>query len=71
MPKILKPTTVPDDAYASGWDGSVEVPTKNALYDKIETLLTGASSSVDNALVASGPCPRCFRTPEYYRDLSP
>jgi hypothetical protein len=29
---------VPDEAYGSGWDGSLEVPTKNALYDKIETI---------------------------------
>lgn len=33
---------VTDDAYAVGWNGSTEVPTKNAIYDKIETL--GASS---------------------------
>lgn len=30
--------TVGDEAYGSGWDGSMEVPTKNALYDKIETI---------------------------------
>jgi len=30
--------TVTDEAYGVGWDGSVEVPTKNALYDKIQTL---------------------------------
>lgn len=29
---------VPDEAYGSGWNGSTEVPTKNAVYDKIETL---------------------------------
>jgi hypothetical protein len=33
--------TVPDEAYGSGWDGSLEVPTKNAVYDKIETLSAG------------------------------
>jgi hypothetical protein len=33
--------TVPDEAYGAGWNGSLEVPTKNALYDKIETLGTG------------------------------
>ncbi len=27
---------VPDEAYGSGWNGSLEVPTKNAVYDKIE-----------------------------------
>ena len=30
--------SVPDEAYGVGWNGSVEVPTKNAIYDKIETL---------------------------------
>lgn len=33
---------VADEAYGAGWNGSLEVPTKNAVYDKIETL--GASS---------------------------
>jgi hypothetical protein len=30
--------TVPDEAYGSGWNGVLEVPTKNAIYDKIEDL---------------------------------
>lgn len=34
---------VPDEAYGAGWNGSLELPTKNAVYDKIETL-GGASS---------------------------
>jgi hypothetical protein len=29
--------SVPDEAYGTGWNGSLEVPTKNAVYDKIET----------------------------------
>ena len=29
---------VTDEVYGVGWNGSLEVPTKNALYDKIETL---------------------------------
>lgn len=29
---------VPDEVYGAGWNGSLEVPTKNAVYDKIETL---------------------------------
>jgi hypothetical protein len=29
---------VPDEAYGAGWNGNTEVPTKNAVYDKIETL---------------------------------
>lgn len=34
---------IPDEAYGSGWNGSLEPPTKNAVYDKIEaaTLYTG------------------------------
>ncbi len=30
---------VPDESYGSGWNGSTEVPTKNAVYDKIELAL--------------------------------
>lgn len=30
--------TVPDEAYGTGWNDSLEVPTKNALYDKIQTI---------------------------------
>lgn len=30
--------TVPDEAYSGSWDGSLEVPTKNAVYDKIQTM---------------------------------
>lgn len=33
-----KVLSVPDDAYAVGWNGSLNVPTKNAVYDKIEAL---------------------------------
>ena len=29
---------VPDEAYGAGWDGSLEVPTKNAVYDVINAL---------------------------------
>lgn len=35
---------VPDEAYGAGWNGSLEVPTKNALYDKIETLGAGGGN---------------------------
>lgn len=34
---------VPDEVYGAGWDTSLEVPTKNALYDKIQTLISGVS----------------------------
>jgi hypothetical protein len=33
---------IPDEAYGSGWNGSLEPPTKNAVYDKIETIGGGA-----------------------------
>ena len=29
---------VPDEAYGAGWNGSTEVPTKNAVYDQIQAL---------------------------------
>jgi parallel beta-helix repeat protein len=37
---------VPDEAYAVGWNASLEVPTKNAVYDKVQTLVpyTGATA---------------------------
>lgn len=38
--------SVPDEAYGVGWNGSLEVPTKNAVYDKIETLGGGATTLV-------------------------
>ena len=39
---------VPDDPYdATTWNGSVEVPTKNAVRDKIEALVLGGGSYTD------------------------
>lgn len=35
--------TVPDEVYGAGWNASLEVPTKNAVYDKIETIGTTAT----------------------------
>ncbi len=29
---------IPDEAYGAGWNGVLEPPTKNAVYDKVETL---------------------------------
>lgn len=43
--------SVPDEAYGSGWNGSTEVPTKNALYDKIETISSG--QTLYEAIVAT------------------
>lgn len=52
--EFLTPVSVPDDAYdASSWNGNTEIPTKNAIRDKIESLsggVTGPVSSTDNAL---------------------
>lgn len=42
--------TVPDEAYGAGWNGSLEVPTKNALYDKIETISGGSGIAEELAL---------------------
>lgn len=42
--------SVTDEAYGAGWNGSQQVPTKNAIYDKIEADLvpyTGATADVD------------------------
>lgn len=51
-----KDLEVPDEAYdATAWNGSLEVPTKNAIRDKIETMggsgdVVGPSSATDNAI---------------------
>lgn len=37
--------SVPDEAYGVGWNASLEVPTKNALYDKIEAIVGGGSTN--------------------------
>ena len=34
---------IPDEAYGVGWNGSMEPPTKNAVYDKIQTMGGGGS----------------------------
>ncbi|MDP6416402.1 MAG: hypothetical protein QGG54_15445, partial [Gammaproteobacteria bacterium] len=41
-------TNVEDEAYGAGWNGVTEVPTKNAVYDKIETLGTAAYSNASD-----------------------
>ncbi len=40
---------VPDEAYGSAWNGSLEVPTKNAVYDKIQTLSYALFSYIADA----------------------
>lgn len=44
---------VPDDAYGAGWDGNLEVPTKNALYDKIQTISGGGGPSIGDIATIS------------------
>lgn len=48
---------IPDEVYGSGWNGSLEPPTKNAVYDKIETLggggITGTLTSTRIPYAAS------------------
>ena len=36
--------TVTDEAYGAGWNGSLEIPTKNAVYDKMETVGGGGGT---------------------------
>lgn len=48
------PVGVPDDAYdATSWNGSTNVPTKNAVRDKIEALSLGSSIFVNASSVSS------------------
>ena len=45
---FLADISVPDEAYGAGWNGSMEVATKNAIYDKFESL--GGGSSVSRSI---------------------
>lgn len=48
---VVGDLTVADEAYGVGWNGSLEVPTKNAVYDKIQALsvtLTDGSGTTAN-----------------------
>ena len=42
---------VPDEVYNVGWDSSLQVPTKNALYDKIETVVADVSTRATTSYV--------------------
>lgn len=46
--------TVDDEAYGSGWNGSLEVPTKNAVYDQVELKAPLASPSFTGLVTATG-----------------
>lgn len=37
--------SVPDEAYGAGWNASTGVPTKNAIYDKIESVIASIPSA--------------------------
>ncbi len=41
---------IPDEAYGVGWDGSLEPATKNAVYDKIETLNSAEWGNITGTL---------------------
>jgi hypothetical protein len=44
-------TSVPSDtAYGAGWNGSLDAPTKNAVYDKIETISAGSGITAELAI---------------------
>jgi len=58
---VVGDVTVADEVYGSGWNASLEVPTKNAIYDKIETLqpldsdlttIAGLTATTDNFIVS-------------------
>lgn len=44
--------SVPDDGYSGSWNGSAEVPTKNAVYDALDAFSGGASTGI-SALAGS------------------
>jgi hypothetical protein len=44
---------IPDEAYGGAWDGSLEAPTKNAVYDKIQTI-SGGSATINQTTIDFG-----------------
>lgn len=54
---------VPAEVYGAGWNGSNEVPTKNDVYDKIETVVAGAATEASNAEVWDGVVATKMLTP--------
>lgn len=47
-PKSGRGIVIPDDAYdATTWNGSLAIPTKNAIRDRMETLLGGVTGAYD------------------------
>lgn len=48
---------VPNEVYGVGWNGSNEVPTKDALYDKIETITGGGTVDISDGTNLSADLP--------------
>jgi hypothetical protein len=46
--------TVPDQVYGVGWSGSVETPTKNAVYNKIQSIVPVSDGDKGDVVVSSG-----------------
>lgn len=44
--------SVADESYGGSWDGSLQVPTKNAIYDKIQSMIVAAPASASSTGVA-------------------
>jgi len=47
--------SVPDSAYGASWNGNNNVPTKNAVYDKIEALILDGSADSSTFVTKSSP----------------
>jgi hypothetical protein len=45
--------TVADEVYGAGWNGSLEVPTKNAVYDKINAIVENVSTTLEAGTVTA------------------
>lgn len=43
-----------DEAYGAGWDGKVEVPTKNAVYDQFVIILAAISALISDTAYGAG-----------------
>ena len=53
---------VPDEVYGVSWNGSMEVPTKNAVYDKIQTIGGGGSITGTEIEIDFGSLPISEKT---------
>lgn len=45
---------VPNDVYGAGWNGNLAVPTKDAVYDKIESIIAGGAIAIGGAVGGGG-----------------